>query len=286
LIRFETDGSALWFKAVGEPNVHEYSITRKLSTAFPEFVPHILGTRSEWNAWLMPEAEGSSLDAASLDEAWETAAKSLAMLQIASLGRRFELIDAGCKDLRPCALRNLVVPFFDSMAELMTHQTKLSPAPLSRRELSALGQEIRLALEELGSDGLPNSLGNLDMNPGNVLISDSRCVFLDWAEAYVGPPVFTFQYLIEHCRRLQTQNLPREIWANYTKYWAQRFLSRQIGTSLRLAPLLAAFTYAVGTLAWRSLQTIPPETAAYLRSLVRHMKREADLLRERPVCAP
>jgi Phosphotransferase enzyme family len=287
LVRFETDGPALWFKAVGEPNLREYPITLKLAASFPEFVPRVLAARRDWNTWLTFETEGSSLEAASPAEAWETAAESLAKLQIASLGRRFELIDAGCKDRRPCTLRNLVVPFFDSMAELMTQQIKRSPAPLSQHQLSMLGQEVIAALEELEGEGVPSSLGHLDMNPGNVLISASRCVFLDWAEAHVGPPFFSFQYLTEHYRRLKKEDPPKEFLASYTKVWEQRFSLQQIRASLRLTPLLAAFTYAAGVSAWHSPQTISAETAVYLRSLVRRMKREADLLREsKLVCAP
>jgi hypothetical protein len=39
LVRFETDGPALWFKAVGEPNQKEFSITCTLSQLFPNYLP-------------------------------------------------------------------------------------------------------------------------------------------------------------------------------------------------------------------------------------------------------
>jgi aminoglycoside phosphotransferase (APT) family kinase protein len=173
------------------------------------------------------------------------------------------------------------------MAELMERQTKPSPRPLSRHQLSVLERETISALEELQADGLPNTLGHLDMNPGNFLISDSQCVFLDWAEAYVGPPCLTFQYLIELYRRLQREDLPKERLRSYTRLWERRFSLQQIGASLRLAPLLAAFTYAAAVSAWRSPQTISSETAAYLRSLVRRMTREVGLLQESSsVCVP
>jgi hypothetical protein len=287
LIRFETDGAGLWFKAVGEPNLHEYPITLKLSTAFPEFLPHVLGARPEWNAWLAIEAEGSPLSSNSPDTAWAAVTESLGRLQIATLGRRFELIEAGCKDLRPCRLLEVVDPFFDTMSQLMETQTKPSPAPLSRKEFSTLGQEIRAGLQELESDGLPNALGHLDMNPCNVLISNSRGVFLDWAEAYIGPPFFTVQYLMEHHRRLRHEECKKESLDRYWKFWDSRFSQKQVRTSVRLTPLLAVFAYAVSISAWRSPQTIAAESAAYLRSWARRMKREAGLLEEaRQICTP
>ena len=56
LIRFETDGPALWFKAVGEPNQKEFPITCVLAQLFPGDVPSVLATRPEWNGWLTREA--------------------------------------------------------------------------------------------------------------------------------------------------------------------------------------------------------------------------------------
>jgi len=282
LLRFETDGPALWFKAAGEPNLHEYSITLKLANAFPAFVPQILGSRKDWNAWLALEAEGSELDISSSVSAWEASVENLALLQVASLGRRFELIDAGCKDLRPRLLRDLVDPFFDTMTELMERQTELSPTRLSAHELSTLALEIKTALEELETNGLANTLGNLDMNPGNVVVSDSRCAFLDWAEAYVGPPLFTFQFLLEHLRRgqradrLQTSSLI----GLYARHWNHFAAPRELATTFRLAPLLAPFTYAASGGSWRPRGSIRPETARNLRSLTRRMRREAAVLEE------
>jgi phosphotransferase family enzyme len=277
LLRFETDGPAVWFKAVGEPNLHEYSITRKLATAFPEFVPRILGTQPEWNAWLSLEAEGSELGIASPAAAWETTAENLARLQVASIGRRFELLQAGCKDLRPRALRAMVDPFFDTMTELMGRQTKLFPAPLSRQELLVLARKITSTLEELEAVGLPNTLGHLDLNPANVVASDSLCVFLDWAEAYVGPPLFTFQHLLQQSRRLRPQDAQAELSLipGYARIWARFASPNQMATSLQLAPLLAAFAYGAGGTAWAT-ESVTAESSSYLRSLVRCMKREAD----------
>ncbi len=289
LIRFETDGPALWFKAVGKPNVHEHRVTLKLASAFPEFLPRILASRPEWNAWLSPESQGSPLDTDSTGAAWESAAENLALLQISTFGRRFELIEAGCKDLRPCMLRDLVRPFFDFMTQLMERQTKLSPAPLSRHDLLALARETTSALEELEDAGVPNTLGHLDLNAGNVLVSDTRCVFLDWAEAYVGPPFFSFQYLLEHWRRLHKEDSRKESspLTYYAKHWTRFSTTEQIARTFELTPLLAAFAYATSGLAMRSAESLRPETAAYLRSLVRRMKREADTLGERRLlCVP
>jgi Phosphotransferase enzyme family len=288
LMRFATDGPALWFKAVGAPQLHEYSLTWKLATSFSEFLPQVLAWQPDWHGWLAIEAGGSSLDATSPARAWEIVAESLARLQLASLGRRFELIAVGAKDVRPSPLRNLVRPFFASMEQLMAQQTKPSPAALTRNELLSLASDILSALEELQHDGMPNALGHLDLNQGNLVISGSHCIFLDWAEAYVGPPVFSLQYLIEFHRRLHgNQPVARgSLLRGYAKHWDGLASSREIATSLSLAPLLAVFTYGSGGFDWRNLQDLHPKSAAYLRAVVRRMKQEASALRERRiVCA-
>jgi len=289
LLRFGTDGPALWFKAVGEPNLHEYSITQKLADAFPEFLPQIVGSNRDWNAWLAVEGHGSVLDTDSLPQAWEIAAENLALMQAASIGRRFELIDAGCRDLRPYVLGELIEPFFEAMAMLMELQSKPSPAPLKYQELMATKKKISEALEALGDGLVPNTLGHRDLNPGNVLASEQRCLFLDWAEAYIGPPFFTFAYLAEHLRRIHPNDLERQqsLRSSYVGPWTAFVSQAEIAAAFRVLPLLAAYTYAAGSLVWRGPGDLPQSKAAYFRSLVRRMKREADVLdQERYICVP
>jgi hypothetical protein len=289
LIRFETDGPALWFKAVGEPNLHEYRITLKLASAFPDFVPRILGSHPGWNAWAAVESDGSPLDANSNMTAWLVAAENLALLQISSFGGRFELINAGCRDLRPSSLVGLVDPFLDAMTELMERQTKLAPAPLSRQELVSLGRDIKASLRALDECAVPHTLGHLDLNPGNLLVRGTRCVFLDWAEAYVGPPFFAFQYLLENLRRLHGEDANREksLLSSYATLWNRFASSKEIAGALRVTPLLAAFAYAARIGSWRNRESMRPESARSLRSLTRRMRREANALDERrTVCIP
>jgi hypothetical protein len=288
LIRFETNGAAVWFKAVGD-DAHEHRVTLKLASAFPEFLPRLLASHQEWHAWLALECAGSPLDDGSFATGWTAAVESLARLQIQSLGRRFELIEAGSKDLRPSTLGNDVHPFFDGMAQLMEQQEKSSPPPLSRHDLLNLGRDITSALEELERDGVPNALGHLDLNRHNLFVSGRNCIFIDWAEAYVGPPFVSFEYLLESYRLSHPGDLSGEgsLIINYTKHWAPYASDQQIAASLLLAPLLAVFTYAAGGFAWRNLGDIELRTAGFLRSLARRMKREADILRERrAVCVP
>ena len=279
LVRFETNGSALWFKAVGEPNLREYPITAQLTKFFPVYVPKIIGTRADWNAWLAVEVEGIHLDETSDFDMWSTAATTLANLQIASLGQSLHLIHAGCRDARVCSLVDLVNPFLEVMAKLMDRQTKDSPPRLSRNQLSVLGSQLQDALASLSYAQIPNALGHLDFNPGNILISRNRCVFLDWAEACVGHPFLTFQFLLERWRRLHPL---RESWESklqlaYLEGWRSLTEPCQLTEALAIAPLLAVFTYAAVGQAWHDARWRDrTDAAGYLRSLTRRIRREAD----------
>jgi hypothetical protein len=281
LIRFDTSGPAIWFKAVGEPNLREYSITLALAKYFPTFVPRVIATREDWNGWLAVEVEGTHPTDSPDIGVWTRVATTLADFQIASLGQTLHLLDAGCRDARVCSLSKLVEPFLECMAELMERQTKESPPPLSRNQLLALRTQLQDILSEAANSEIPNAIGHLDFNPGNIVEKSDHCVFLDWAEACAGHPFLTFQYLLERLRRHRQQDDSWEtaITSAYLNNWRSFFSPDEITQSLRFSPLLAAFAYAACGDAWRDPACANrPEVARHLRSLTRRVKREAEFL--------
>jgi hypothetical protein len=201
LVRIETTGPAVWFKATGEPNAHELPISIALHRVFPNYVPRILGVHPTWNAWLSEEVPGSTLDDLADIQAWADVAKALAELQIASVTKTNMFLESGCRDLRLPQLVEQIDPFLARMSELMEMQTKQPPQILTDSELSVLGDRLRAAFYELEQYRLPSTLGHLDLNPHNILVSPARCCFLDWAEGCVTHPLFTFEYLREYSRR-------------------------------------------------------------------------------------
>jgi hypothetical protein len=223
LVRFETNGPAVWFKAVGEPNQREFAITHTLAELFPNYLPPLLGTRPDWNGWLAQEATGANLRERQEVTLWEQAATSLAKLQIESVDSHARVLVAGARDQRAGALSNVVRPFMDAMARLMEQQTKVPPAILGRKELLGLGDCIEGALDSIQGLGIPNTLGHSDLNPWNIIVSPHSCAFLDWAEAYIGNPFFSFQYLLEHLRRTATAppEAERSLAEAYARQWGR-----------------------------------------------------------------
>jgi hypothetical protein len=277
LIRLETNGPATWFKATGEPNHHELSITVALTRLFPRNLPIILGVHPSWNGWLSEEVSDGTLDQFIELSVWEKVAKDLAELQISSIGKDAELLDARCKDLRLPIVADLIEPFFDRISEFMGAQQKETPPPLTNSQLSFVANRLKESCSLLHDLNFPYALGHIDFNPGNILISPDRSVFLDWAEGCVTNPLVTFEYLHEHARRTQIQDLASEkITAAYLRPWQAFLSSDDLARGMTVAPLFAVFVYALAGKAWCSPDTLhDSRRSGYLRSLTRRMYREA-----------
>jgi hypothetical protein len=117
-----------------------------------------------------------------------------------------------------------------------------------------------------------------------MIVSPNGCRFLDWAEAYVGHPFFSFEYLLEHFRRAvgKDPDYEEELTVAYTEPWRAFLSPHDIARALHLAPMLAVFAYAAGCDMWTTDQKLSKTTTAgHLRSLTRRMKREADRLADR-----
>jgi thiamine kinase-like enzyme len=278
LVRFETSGPAVWFKAVGEPNLHEYRITAKLAESYPFYLPRILATHDKWHAWLMEEVNGVHPDEKSDLQTWGLAVRALAFLQRETLGHSEALLAIGCRDLRIERLLDQMPNFFDVVSMLMERQVVTSPAPLSRQQMDDLEHKLIAACEGLQTLPSPETLGHSDFNPGNIVVGPNRTVFLDWAEANVGPPFLTFEYLLEHFRR-QRGDLTswREVLRHaYGEVWKPFFGQTQLENAFRLSPIVAVYAYALAMPGWQDRSRWnDPTFAKYMRSLARRMYREA-----------
>jgi len=284
LMRFETNGPALWFKAVGEPNTREFTISRNLAELFPDFLPQVLAVCPQWNAWLMTEAVGVAPDASSGFSAWRAIVDRLAELQTDSVPCLEILLAAGCRNSSAEFLLNLVDEFLAVMEELMTRQHGTPPPVLTRHEIIALANPLKDALSLLAESLVPNALNHLDLNPGNIRVSADQCVFLDWAEAAVGPPFLTLEYLLEHFRQCCPTIAQRraQLTGRYMNHWRPYVAENVLSQCLRASPLAAVFAYAVSNDIWRNnVQLTNPQTAGYFRSLTRRISREASAFAQR-----
>jgi hypothetical protein len=283
LIRFETDGDAIWFKAVGEPNTCEFSLTVFVSSKLPAFSPRVLATQPLWNGWVMLEIAGKPLAQTENLSAWCNAARDLARMQIASIEMIDGILQNEPRDVRTTALLGQVQPFFALMREWMDRQTKTTPARLSLSEIEQLESDTRDALLALQHVRIPDTLGHLDLNPENVMTVNGGTVFLDWAEGCIGHPFLSFAHVLEYFLRTFGNNAPEKstLIHAYLDVWEPLRLTEAPQTTLSTSLFLAIFAHAVSTDLWRdSRRMLEPATAGYYRSLARRMKRYRDQVRD------
>jgi hypothetical protein len=283
LVRFETDEGAVWFKAVGKPNVREFPITVALSNLFPRYTAPLLATEPRWNAWLASDVPGVPLSHSHDVEVWSRAARDLAALQVASVGTAQTILKWNPRDVKTFALLGLVEPFFVRLRAFMDRQTSSHPAPLSSREMDELESYTRNALCNLQGQRPPDTLGHLDLNPDNLIALPQRTVFLDWAEASIGHPFLSFAYLLEHFRTQFHDHAagPEQLVRNYAGVWHSQGQFEDMEQSICLALFVAIFAHAVSTDAWcDTSRPQEPRLEGYYRSLARRMKLYAGRIRE------
>jgi aminoglycoside phosphotransferase (APT) family kinase protein len=137
---------------------------------------------------------------------------------------------------------------------------------------------------------LPETLGHLDFNPGNIIGSPTGCVFLDWAEAYIGHPFYTFEYLREQLRRIHPDKKAwqSEVTSCYLDPWSSFASEDAAAHALEVTPIVAVLAYALSNNTWQDSERLEnPNIAGYFRSLVRRMQREAQIWdqgRQRCLC--
>jgi hypothetical protein len=280
LLRFETNRSPVWFKAVGAPNTREYPITVALARVSPESIPKVLATRHEWNAWLAEEAAGASLFSNSDLSVWKSASESLGVLQRRTVPVVQELSRAGARNLAFPCLRSFVGPFFEFLMHDSCRLKECSTEPLAPSDLDELRIAVEKNLRTLDDLALPQTVGHMDLNPRNIVSSPKGCVFLDWAECFTGCPFFSFEYLLQQFRQVfpLQASLEMQFREAYVTPWRVLISPADLTRLLACMPLAALFAYA--TTLWRDFDG-PVTTAAQRDYLLRLGRKMLRVSRER-----
>jgi Phosphotransferase enzyme family len=276
LIRFETNGGAVWFKAVGAHNSREFGITLALAKLCPAQLPTILASKSEWRAWLAADTSGVCLRGTRAAHLWENAAANLAQLQILSVSTSGAMRSAGARDLASTSLRLLVESFFLCVASSQAIRPESAAPTLFTEETDDIKSAVQNSLLHLEALDLPDTIGHMDLNPGNIFSTDRGCVFLDWAESYVGNPFFSFEYLLQHFRQAVSPGVLEEdrFREAYFAPWHAVVSSEAMETAMSFVPLAALFAYA--TTLWSASIRCEAENISltrYLALLIRKMGR-------------
>jgi hypothetical protein len=278
LLRVLTDGPDFWFKAVSDFNAREFWIAQLLSERHPGYFPKVLAAQPRWNAFLLGNVSGEELNDCENLEIWKEVAELLADVQADWIGESTRLLEAGAADLRSSVLLEKIPVFLEQVAQVMARQEKSVPAPLSRGDLTRLGEQLGELCTEISKFTFSEGLANADFSPHNTILTTKGPVFIDWAETCVSFPLIVGEYMwnrmvIEVPNRKQWQDALREA---YLKRWAQHYGSSAVESAAQLVPAFAIF--ALLTFLHEREGNGPSRYDPYLRSLARRLKQEVNHL--------
>jgi aminoglycoside phosphotransferase len=284
LLHFSMEGGqSYWLKATGAPNSHERHVTRLLSTLCPSCLPRIVAEKPEWNAWLMTGEAGDLIslptDPKDLLRLLGQVVRSLAELQIKTVGRESLLFDAGALDQRLDVIRTNANGLFAYIAEAMSLQTSTKVPCIEADRLKEMQEIFEKLCDRVERLGIPSTILHGDMNLGNLLFTEERCQLIDWCEGYVGHPLVTFQHIL---LLNPTEDLAVKAWVTdalkeiYFAAMSTICDPRNLTEGFTWMGFLAAASALYGRGNWPSADLRGDSARlGYARSIARHMDRSA-----------
>jgi hypothetical protein len=284
LVRLRMEaGCDYWLKATGVPNIHERRVTSLLSKLCHGCVPEVVAEQTAWNAWLMRD-DGDPIavlprEASGVMRLLEGAVQSVAELQMRTVGSELDLLEVGAVDHRTRVLRTEAESIFAYIDEAMGFQTSTKVPRIETKRLRELQNIVEDVCSYMDGLGLPDTVLHGDMNLGNILVADERCVFIDWCEAYVGNPLVTFEHLLL-LNQIEDPSLKascdRCLRETYRTAMSKICDPRVIDAGFACMPLIAAASTIFGRGEWfRTPGRSDPRQQAYVRGIARHMDRAA-----------
>jgi hypothetical protein len=266
-----------WLKAVGEPNLKEFSITTTLAQICPKYLPPMIAARCDWKAWVMEDA-GQSMHQVSRPDTLGNAVIAMAELQKKTCGYADGLLNAGATDQRISVLGAHIRELVAYLEEAMQLQTSTKVPRLSTRRLREIGGILEDSCSAMEWLGVPDTIMHNDLNRGNILTRKRQCVFIDWCEASIGNPFLTLQQLLllipGNCAK--ADEMTCQLKQQYRRSWADSLCAWRIDRAFVLAPLLVLVSHLYGRGDWlNSERRDDPQVQGYARTLGRRMDRAA-----------
>jgi hypothetical protein len=248
-----------------------------------DYLPQCIAFHQRWKAWLMIEDGTPILRMPSEPVAsrifLEGAATSMAELQIATIGRSAELLNAQVFDQRLELLARQSGELFEYLNEAMGFQTAVTVAPVESSriaELRVLFERLCDCVDELA---LPNAIIHGDLSLSNILKTSDHWQFIDWCEAYVGNPLSCLQHLLLLNRAKEPHAnalMDRLLKDRYRAVMRRACNPECIDRGFTYMPFLAAMSALYGRGSWfTTAQRYEPHRQSYARTITRYLDRAA-----------
>ena len=278
------DEQSYWLKATDAPNRHERLVTGLLCALCSSSLPQMVAEMPSWNAWLM-SGEGWSLPALPTEPRrlvrfLGEAVESLAKLQIASIGAKSALFEAGAFDQRPHVLRTEMEELFEYLCQAMSHQDSTNVPRIGLGRLLEIQAVSNRVLDHAECLGIPSTIVHGDMNLGNLVFTENSCHVIDWSEAYIGYPLVTFQHLLLLSPAVNAPDkayVESALKAIYQSAFHQVCDPEQMEEGFVCMPLLAALSTIHGRGDWLHADARnDPRRQKYTRCITRYLDRYAN----------
>jgi len=183
VMRVPTAAGSVWFKACGAVQAFEARLTAELSRRWSDRVAEVLAY-DEARAWLLLADAGTPLAArGNLPEVWLEVLPRYAELQLGELKHARDHLAHGVPDLRA----EVLPPRYDAFVD--------GALPLEPREielLRAFAPTFAALCAELAGRGIGPSIQHDDLHYLNVYLRGAERRVLDWGDASVAHPFFSF----------------------------------------------------------------------------------------------
>jgi phosphotransferase family enzyme len=281
LIRVHTTSGLLYFKSVMTFLSHEPKLTSTLSKLYKNQIPEVVGVDYERHWLLTRDVGGHSLENTSNIQRWEEALRIFSQMQLSCADYLDHLSMSGCLNWRLDRLETEIDGFFDFAYSLGTEKAE-NLIHQKGGTVSALAAYLKESCIQLNSYDIPQSLVHGDFNLDNIYVTNERCVFLDWAEGYVGYPFFVLVDFLAHIshNRPELNDFHASFHTAYLEPWTKYMSTARLKEAFQLSRPLAVLRYALRVIESElSIGEITLEDkerlATFLNSLILHMHRYA-----------
>jgi Ser/Thr protein kinase RdoA (MazF antagonist) len=231
VLRLETEGGRVFFKAVFSTFRHEPAVTRALAESHPALVPEILAVDEERGWFLMRELRGTELGDLEVGR-WSEGLRAIARIHLAWAEREAELFALGAHDR---TLTSLARDIGDSLGAIDMPAADQSRLARARPELERL-------LRDLVDSGLPHTLVHGDLHPWNVMVNGDGLRLFDWSDACVSYPLFDLPIFLE---RVDDEVARGSMLEAYLACWSDAIPARELERLYTLSRPLAEAHHAI-----------------------------------------
>ena len=208
VMRVETPGGRMWFKALFGHFRHEPAVTAALAELAPGATAAVVAWDASQGWLLMADIPG---DTAPDEHGHRVAFERLVQLQAAARGREADLVASGCAR-RP--LLELPAQLAEALDDPILSEWLAVDDARKVEVVDWLVQAIR-RIEQLD---LPDVLVHGDLHPGNVRVVGDRLVLFDWSDAAITKPfvdVITWATWLPHDAAARDA-----LWQSFADAWS------------------------------------------------------------------